>query len=153
MVSYQQEGCLLDVFEQNVEVLNANSLLIDFSLTVSFSKWIFQIFRYYHILWFISSHISYFYVNLYSCKCIIYVLIKLHVTFLFFFHLQRDRKEKKLYTDDWALGDDDIEGRRSFSIQEKLETDRYSQNFVKEMQGAGNLEFRFYSLFLHAFNY
>nr|XP_018914262.1 PREDICTED: jmjC domain-containing histone demethylation protein 1 isoform X1 [Bemisia tabaci] len=61
----------------------------------------------------------------------------------------RDRKEKKLYTDDWALGDDDIEGRRSFSIQEKLETDRYSQNFVKEMQGA---DFNLAYLQRHGFN-
>lgn len=50
---------------------------------------------------------------------------------------QRDRKERKLYTDDWALGDEDIEGRRSFSLQEKLESTKFPQCFAKEMQGSG----------------
>lgn len=53
--------------------------------------------------------------------------------------VQRDRKERKLYSDDWALGDDEIEGRRSFSLQDKLESDRFSQCFAKEMQGPGIL--------------
>ncbi|KAI5722054.1 hypothetical protein M8J76_002946 [Diaphorina citri] len=47
----------------------------------------------------------------------------------------RDRKERKLYTDDWTLGDDDIEGKRTFNLQDKLESDRFVQNFVKEMHG------------------
>uniref|UniRef100_A0A8D9A856 [histone H3]-dimethyl-L-lysine(36) demethylase n=1 Tax=Cacopsylla melanoneura TaxID=428564 RepID=A0A8D9A856_9HEMI len=47
----------------------------------------------------------------------------------------RDRKERKLYTDDWTLGDEDIEGKRTFNLQDKLETDRFIQNFVKEMHG------------------
>nr|CAD7427100.1 unnamed protein product [Timema monikensis] len=49
----------------------------------------------------------------------------------------RDRKERKHYIDDWALGDEEIEGRRSFHLDEKIETDRFPQCFVKEMQGIG----------------
>ncbi|XP_067014972.2 jmjC domain-containing histone demethylation protein 1 [Anabrus simplex] len=48
----------------------------------------------------------------------------------------RDRKERKHYTDDWALGDEEIEGRRSFRLEDKIESDRFPQCFVKEMQGA-----------------
>nr|CAD7399449.1 unnamed protein product [Timema cristinae] len=51
--------------------------------------------------------------------------------------LYRDRKERKHYIDDWALGDEEIEGRRSFHLDEKIETDRFPQCFVKEMQGIG----------------
>ncbi|KAJ8974503.1 hypothetical protein NQ317_012994 [Molorchus minor] len=50
--------------------------------------------------------------------------------------LQRERKQKKLYSEDWALGDDDIEGRRTFNLQEKLEDPSFaSHNIVKEMHG------------------
>nr|CAD7413287.1 unnamed protein product [Timema poppensis] len=52
--------------------------------------------------------------------------------------LYRDRKERKHYIDDWALGDEEIEGRRSFHLDEKIETDRFPQCFVKEMQGIEN---------------
>ncbi|KAK6640685.1 hypothetical protein RUM44_012382 [Polyplax serrata] len=50
----------------------------------------------------------------------------------------RDRKERKLYTDDWMLGEeDDIEGRRSFRLEDKMETDKFTQTcFIKEMNGA-----------------
>ncbi|KAG8253583.1 Lysine-specific demethylase 2A [Homalodisca vitripennis] len=48
----------------------------------------------------------------------------------------RDRKERKLYSDDWTLGDEDIEGRRAFSLQEKLESKKFPQCFAKEMQGS-----------------
>jgi len=47
----------------------------------------------------------------------------------------RDRKERKHYTDDWALGDEEIEGRRSFRLEDKMESDRFPQCFVKEMIG------------------
>jgi hypothetical protein len=53
--------------------------------------------------------------------------------------LQRDRKERKHYTDDWALGDEEIEGRRSFRLDDKMESDRFPQCFVKEMVGSGML--------------
>jgi len=53
--------------------------------------------------------------------------------------LQRDRKERKHYTDDWALGDEEIEGRRSFRLEDKMESDRFPQCFVKEMAGSGML--------------
>lgn len=61
----------------------------------------------------------------------------------------RDRKERKLYSDDWALGDDEIEGRRSFSLQDKLESDRFAQCFAKEMQGP---DFNIAYLQRHGFN-
>ncbi|CAG9862141.1 unnamed protein product [Phyllotreta striolata] len=49
----------------------------------------------------------------------------------------RERKQKKLYSEDWALGEDDIEGHRTFSLQEKLEDGAFaSHNIVKEMHGA-----------------
>lgn len=51
--------------------------------------------------------------------------------------LQRDRKERKLYLDDWTFGDEDIEGRRSFNLQEKLESTKFPQCFAKEMLGSG----------------
>lgn len=48
------------------------------------------------------------------------------------------RKERKLYSDEWALGDDDIDGNINvFSIADKVDAPRFSQNFVKEMNGAG----------------
>lgn len=52
------------------------------------------------------------------------------------YFLQRERKQKKLYSEDWALGDDEIEGRRSFNLQEKLENPEFAtHNIVKEMHG------------------
>ncbi|XP_026815603.1 jmjC domain-containing histone demethylation protein 1 isoform X1 [Rhopalosiphum maidis] len=49
----------------------------------------------------------------------------------------RTRKEKKTYSEDWAYGDEEeIEGVRSFSLQEKLDSTRYlNHNFVKQMDG------------------
>lgn len=50
--------------------------------------------------------------------------------------MQRERKQKKLYSEDWALGDDEIEGRRSFNLQEKLENPLFAtHNIVREMHG------------------
>lgn len=52
--------------------------------------------------------------------------------------LQRERT-RKLYTDDWTIGDEEIEGRRSFQLDEKIEGDRYDlSNFnglFREMTG------------------
>jgi hypothetical protein len=61
--------------------------------------------------------------------------------YLCIFPLQRDRKERKHYTDDWALGDEEIEGRRSFRLEDKMESDRFPQCFVKEMIGSGMLKY------------
>nr|XP_029732938.1 jmjC domain-containing histone demethylation protein 1-like [Aedes albopictus] len=48
----------------------------------------------------------------------------------------RERKQRKLYSDDWALGDDDYEGARGFSVAEKLESARFAQSgMVREMKG------------------
>lgn len=61
----------------------------------------------------------------------------------------RDRKERKHYTDDWALGDEEIEGRRSFRLEDKMESDRFPQCFVKEMAGS---DFNLAYLQRHGFN-
>lgn len=52
---------------------------------------------------------------------------------------QRDRKERKVYTDFWALGDadDDIEGPQSFDLEEKLNSPKFNKNMVLDMQGSG----------------
>lgn len=45
-------------------------------------------------------------------------------------YFQRERT-KKLYTDDWAIGDEEIEGRRTFQLDEKIECERYNlSNFT-----------------------
>lgn len=50
---------------------------------------------------------------------------------------QRERKQKKLYAEEYALGDDETEGARGFSVAEKLESDRFAQTgMVREMKGA-----------------
>jgi len=52
---------------------------------------------------------------------------------------QRDRKERKLYTDDWALGeaDDEIEGPQSFDLDEKLRSPRFGmEGLIREMSGS-----------------
>lgn len=56
------------------------------------------------------------------------------------FLFQRIRKERKLYSDEWALGDDDdIEGGiAAVNIADKLESTKFQQNFTKEMRGEGN---------------
>ncbi|XP_050499642.1 jmjC domain-containing histone demethylation protein 1-like [Diabrotica virgifera virgifera] len=49
----------------------------------------------------------------------------------------RERKQKKLYSEDWAVGEEEIEGLRTFNLQEKLEDPAFaSHNIVKEMHGS-----------------
>uniref|UniRef100_A0A7R9JX08 [histone H3]-dimethyl-L-lysine(36) demethylase n=1 Tax=Timema genevievae TaxID=629358 RepID=A0A7R9JX08_TIMGE len=48
----------------------------------------------------------------------------------------RDRKNPKFYTDDWALGEDEIDGYHSFPLEEKLESDQFNHSFVKKMNGS-----------------
>jgi len=52
--------------------------------------------------------------------------------------LQRERT-RKLYTDDWTIGDEEIEGRRTFQLDEKIEGEKYDlSNFsglFREMTG------------------
>lgn len=57
------------------------------------------------------------------------------------FSFQRDRKERKFYTDD-IIGDadDEIEGPQSFNLEEKLETSRFNKPVVKELKGSGLLK-------------
>ncbi|VVC24414.1 Zinc finger, PHD-type,Leucine-rich repeat, cysteine-containing subtype,JmjC domain,Leucine-rich [Cinara cedri] len=49
----------------------------------------------------------------------------------------RTRKEKKTYSEDWTCGEEeDIEGVRSFSVQEKLDSPKYLHvNYVTQMDG------------------
>lgn len=64
-------------------------------------------------------------------------ILKLQVNIELIFLFQRERKQKKLYSEDWALGDDEIEGRRSFNLQEKLENPLFAtHNIVREMHGS-----------------
>ncbi|XP_073830990.1 lysine demethylase 2 [Musca autumnalis] len=49
----------------------------------------------------------------------------------------RERKERKQYLEEWALGDDDLEGTRGFSVAEKLESSKFAQTgMVREMRGS-----------------
>ncbi|XP_059618296.1 jmjC domain-containing histone demethylation protein 1 [Phlebotomus argentipes] len=49
----------------------------------------------------------------------------------------RERKQRKLYSEEWALADDEYEGGRGFSVAEKLESPRFAQaGMVREMQGS-----------------
>lgn len=51
--------------------------------------------------------------------------------------LQRERKQRKLYLEEWSLGDDDAEGARGFSVAEKLESSKFAQaGMVREMRGS-----------------
>lgn len=53
---------------------------------------------------------------------------------------QLRERTRKLYTDDWTIGDEEIEGRRTFQLDEKIECDRYNlSNFTglfREMAGS-----------------
>lgn len=57
---------------------------------------------------------------------------------MYFFSIyfeQRERKQRKLYSD--YLIDDDQEGARGFSVAEKLESSRFAQvGMVREMKGS-----------------
>lgn len=55
---------------------------------------------------------------------------------MFSLSLQR-QKERKHYTDD-CLDDEEIEGRRMFSVEEKLVSTKFKADYVKEMQGTGD---------------
>ena len=52
-------------------------------------------------------------------------------------YLQRERKERKLYSDDWALGDEEIEGYHTFDLDEKINSNKFTGGFVKDMSGVG----------------
>ena len=45
-----------------------------------------------------------------------------------------------MYSDDWSIGDEEIEGRRTFQLDEKIQCERYNlENFsglFREMNGA-----------------
>ena len=49
---------------------------------------------------------------------------------------QRERKQRKLYVEEWSLADDEFEGR-GFSVSEKLESTKFSTlGMVREMKGS-----------------
>lgn len=45
-------------------------------------------------------------------------------------------KEKKTYTD-VDIDDDEIEGKRNYSIEEKLKSHRYNKRYVRHLKGEG----------------
>lgn len=52
-------------------------------------------------------------------------------------YLQRERKQRKLYADEYALADDDFESGRAFSVAEKLESPAFAQqHMVREVKGS-----------------
>lgn len=58
-------------------------------------------------------------------------------TYISSLSLQRERKERKLYSDDWALGDEEIEGHHTFDLEQKIKTDKFDSCFVKDMTDHG----------------
>ncbi|XP_036323429.1 jmjC domain-containing histone demethylation protein 1 isoform X1 [Rhagoletis pomonella] len=49
----------------------------------------------------------------------------------------RERKQRKLYLEEWTPADDDLEGTRGFSVSEKLESSKFAQtSMVREMRGS-----------------
>lgn len=49
----------------------------------------------------------------------------------------RERKQRKLYSEEWTLGDEEFEGLRGFSVAEKLESPKFAQSgMVREMKGS-----------------
>ncbi|XP_037091334.1 LOW QUALITY PROTEIN: lysine-specific demethylase 2B-like, partial [Pollicipes pollicipes] len=44
-------------------------------------------------------------------------------------------KDRKIYTDDWNLAEEELEGQRSFDLDQKIASDNFPQCFVKEMEG------------------
>lgn len=55
------------------------------------------------------------------------------------FFIQQRERTRKFYTDDWAFGDEEFEGRRVFSVEEKIESDKYDlknfNGFYREITG------------------
>jgi len=50
--------------------------------------------------------------------------------------VKKRRRDTKLYSEDWVLGEEeDIEGKHTFDLQEKLESEKFNRDFVKEMVG------------------
>lgn len=64
-------------------------------------------------------------------------LFIINIVYTFIFYTQRERKQRKLYADEWALGDDEFESGRAFSVAEKLESPAFAQQgMVREMKGS-----------------
>lgn len=47
---------------------------------------------------------------------------------------------RRRYEDD-GISDDEIEGKRTFDLEEKLHTNKYNANFVTFMEGKGQYRF------------
>ncbi|XP_054276227.1 jmjC domain-containing histone demethylation protein 1-like [Macrosteles quadrilineatus] len=49
---------------------------------------------------------------------------------------KKRRRDTKLYSEDWVLGEEeDIEGKHTFNLQEKLESVKFDRDFIQEMEG------------------
>ncbi|XP_066957915.1 lysine-specific demethylase 2A-like isoform X3 [Macrobrachium rosenbergii] len=62
----------------------------------------------------------------------------------------RERKERKLYSDDWALGDEEIEGHQTFDLEQKIKSDKFDSCFVKDMTAT---EYNLKHVQKHGFNW
>lgn len=66
---------------------------------------------------------------------------------LIFFVLQRSGTRRR-YQDD-GISDDEIDGKRTFDLEEKLHSSRFSSDRVKRMEGKGDKELQF--LWIHLY--
>lgn len=64
---------------------------------------------------------------------------KVHDLILMSLSLQRGTMRRR-YEDD-GISDDEIEGKRTFDLEEKLHTNKYNANFVTFMEGKGQYHF------------
>ncbi|XP_045134294.1 lysine-specific demethylase 2A-like [Portunus trituberculatus] len=62
----------------------------------------------------------------------------------------RKRKERKLYSDDWALGDEEIEGHHTFDLEQKIHSHEFDSCFVKDMT---NIEYNLGHVQENGFNW
>ncbi|CAG0879254.1 unnamed protein product [Darwinula stevensoni] len=47
----------------------------------------------------------------------------------------RERRERKQYTDDWNVPEEELEGKRNFHLEDKLSDEKYSHQLVKHISG------------------
>ena len=59
-------------------------------------------------------------------------IVILNDIFLFFQRV----KEKKIYSEE-GIDNDEIEGKRTYSVEEKLKSTKYNKEFVKILKGEG----------------
>lgn len=64
-----------------------------------------------------------------------------------FFPPQRTGTRRR-YQDD-GISDDEIEGKRTFDLDEKLQCARFNSDLIKHMEGKGERRFFKYNLHVH----